>query len=79
MGEEERKHNSIDYVFKLHPCLILCIDFPKYNMNLNINDISSKNYSTEIKGVAFYFSLYKVSPVMGNLFNYTDVVLIVEV
>lgn len=37
-----------------------------------INDIFSKKYAREIKGIALYLSLYKVSPVIGGLLNYFE-------
>ena len=60
IGKGGRKHNSIDCVFKSHPGLLLCTDLPKYHVNLNINDIFSKDYSTDIKRVTSYWVRQKV-------------------
>lgn len=41
-------------------------------MILTIHDIFSKKHAKEIKGIALYLSLYKVSPVIGGLLNYFE-------
>lgn len=60
IGKRGRKHNSIDCVFKSHPGLLLCTDLPKYHVNLNINNIFSENYSTDVKRVTLYWVGQKV-------------------